>query len=259
MKKVLLLSAIILAGIFIAFGQTTATDFTANDCTGQSHNLFSELDDGKVIVLAWVMPCGSCISDPLSAFTTVSQYATSHPGQVLFYMADDYANTSCGSLMGWAANYGMGNSTIFSNASIRMSDYGVDGMPKIVVLGGSDHKVYFNKNSSAVGIGSAIDMALDDIAKMGLMELDNSPMGLKSFPNPANNVLKVTYNLDKSSTTIVEVINLGSGNVAMMTQELKSSGEHNSIFDISELSNGTYMIKVSSNSGVEAIRFVKTY
>ena len=26
----------------------------------EQHNLYSELDDGNVVVLCWVMPCGPC-------------------------------------------------------------------------------------------------------------------------------------------------------------------------------------------------------
>ena len=54
MKGTLLILTTILAS-FGAFSQT-ATDFTCNDCAGSSHNLFSELDGGKVVVLVWVMP-----------------------------------------------------------------------------------------------------------------------------------------------------------------------------------------------------------
>lgn len=56
MKKLLLAFSQLLLSGFMAFGQTTATDFTVNDCGGTSHNLFTELDAGKVIVLCWPMP-----------------------------------------------------------------------------------------------------------------------------------------------------------------------------------------------------------
>jgi hypothetical protein len=39
----------------------TAADFTANDCNGTSHHLFAELNAGKVVVVAFVMPCTDCI------------------------------------------------------------------------------------------------------------------------------------------------------------------------------------------------------
>ena len=140
----------------------TATDFTANDCDGVQHNLFTELDAKTIVILAWVMPCATCVTDPLATFNIVQTYATSHPGQIAFYLVDDYANTACSGFDAWANFYGLGATTKFSDASISMSDYGTDGMPKIVVLGGSNHQVYFNKNSSSEGVKEAIDQALAD-------------------------------------------------------------------------------------------------
>lgn len=55
MKRTILLSLSILFAI-ATFSQTTATDFTAEDCDGNVVSLFSELDEGKVVVIAWVMP-----------------------------------------------------------------------------------------------------------------------------------------------------------------------------------------------------------
>ena len=58
----------------IAFAQ--ATDFTTDDCNGVTHNLFDSLDAGNVIVIAWAMPCFSCIAPSLSAYSAVQSFAT---------------------------------------------------------------------------------------------------------------------------------------------------------------------------------------
>lgn len=55
MKKPVLLSLSILFSV-LTFSQTTATDFTVNDCNDVTTNLFTQLDEGKVVVIAWVMP-----------------------------------------------------------------------------------------------------------------------------------------------------------------------------------------------------------
>ena len=140
MKKSLILLVGVLFGVSTLLAQTNATDFTADDCHGDEHHLFSELDAGKVIVLAWVMPCGACVSDPVTALSVVDSYSESHPDRVLFYLADDnITTTSCTTLSGWAANYGLGFVTCFSDPVVDMGDYGVAGMPKIVVLSGLNH------------------------------------------------------------------------------------------------------------------------
>lgn len=139
-----------------------ATNFRALDCDGVSHDLFTELNDNIIVVIAWVMPCSTCIADPLEALNVVDDYSSSHPGRVVFYLVDDYADTDCANLSGWADFYGFDNAIKFSDPSIKMSDYGVDGMPKIVVLGGSNHEVYYNENRSSEGVREAIDKALSD-------------------------------------------------------------------------------------------------
>lgn len=160
MKRCILISLCILCAA-ITYSQTIATDFTADDCNGISHSLFTELDEGKVIVIAWVMPCFSCIGPALAAYTAVESFGSTHPGQVKFYLADDYANTSCASITSWASTNSMGESNaIFSKSDISMSDYGAAGMPKIVVVGCSGHKVYFNMNYSTAGIENSISDAL---------------------------------------------------------------------------------------------------
>ena len=254
MKKILLFSSIILFGSMVSFAQTYATDFTANDCDGNPHNLFSELDAGKVIVLAWVMPCATCIADPLEAYTEVTTYSASHPDRVHFYLADDFADNTCQTLSSWAANYGMAACTKFSDPSIDMFKYGYFGMPKIVVLG-YDRRVYFEKNESADGIREAIDQALVGVTGIGKLENKNSNIELSSFPNPANNIINVKYTLRESSTVSIEVINAVGKIMSIQNKEQKAQGSHESKFDTSFLSNGIYFIKVTTNQGIEIGRF----
>jgi hypothetical protein len=145
MKKTLLTATAILSGM-IAFAQT-ATDFTANDCAGSPHNLYSELDAGKVIVISWVMPCGACIGPSVAAYNAAESYASTNPGKVIFYLADDLGNTSCATLTSWGNTNSMPNAIKFSSTSVNQTGYGTAGMPKIVVLGGASHTVFYNQNS----------------------------------------------------------------------------------------------------------------
>ena len=160
MKKLLLVSTTILLSNLLH--SQTATNFTVSDCSGGSHNLFSELNEGKIIVLCWVMPCGACAGPTKTAFNVVNSYQTSNPGRVLFYLVDDYANNSCNDITGWASGIGVTNQKTFINQAISMDDYGSAGMLKIVVLGGSDHKVLYNANNTvnSTTMQNAIDNAV---------------------------------------------------------------------------------------------------
>src|SRR3990170_3524731 len=99
MKKLILSLSIICCAFFT--NAQTATNFNCNDCNAVNHDLFTELNSGKVIVLCWVMPCGACSAPAQSAHNIVQSYSVSNPGQVLFYLCDDFGTTSCPTMNSW--------------------------------------------------------------------------------------------------------------------------------------------------------------
>lgn len=224
--------------------QNNATDFTALDCDGVSHHLFSELDSGKVIVIAWVMPCGPCGSIALDAYTASLAYANSNPGRVEFYLVDDFANTDCASLFAWADNFGMGNCTRFSTPSIDMGDYGQIGMPKIVVLGGSGHYVYFNENSSSQNINYAIDLALTGAAVTTSINNKEEIISFHCYPNPANGVFKINYSFKNKIDWEIELYN-SIGEKILGEQLIPESLHGECSINTRNLPNGAYLVRLT--------------
>ena len=261
MKKYILKSLLVLFAANVSFAQTTATDFTTNDCNGISHQLFTDLDAGNVIVIAWVMPCTGCATFSKYAYDAVDLFATSHPGRVHFYMVDDYANTTCSNLIVWGNNYNMPNSNFFSSADIDMYDYGTAGMPKVAVLGGIDHTVYYNTNNSQInfnGVQTAITNAL--VTPLAIEQSADNDFEILSYPNPVNNVLNVSYSNIKSTIinfTIVDVL----GKVVLKIEDNSSSSTEKSIksINVSTLNDGNYFLKISSEIVEESIPFVVSH
>ena len=247
MKKFLLL--ILVATGFSAGAQvTTATDFTANDCAGNPHHLFADLDSGKVVVISFVMPCTSCIGPTLTAYNIVQSYATSNPGQVLFFVSDDQQNTTCSTLSGWCTNNIAANITCFSDASVAESDYGNISMPKIVVLSGTNHHVYFLADNSAAGNSTAIQQAINNaLAANGISEIGNSYFSMSA--TTVSNELTVTMmKFENRSYTI-----LNSAGVKIA----ESTIDHSSFsVDVSQLANGIYFLNVRHGNETQAAKFV---
>ena len=204
MKKLYISILTVLCGS-ISYAQTTATDFTANDCNGTSHTLFSELDAGKIIVAAFVMPCGSCSAPSLAAYNAVQSFAASHPNTVYFYLVDDEANTTCSNLTSWGNTNSMPLATKFSDLAFNMADYGTPGMPKIVVLGGANHGIVYNKNSgvSTVGVQNAINGLLS-LSTPVINEIGS--LNLKVIPNPVVSDFQIDYSLEKNSDVNTNVL-----------------------------------------------------
>lgn len=256
MKKIIF-SVISILTCSLSFTQTTATDFTINDCNGVSHHLFEELEAGKIIVIAFVMPCGGCASPSLAAYNAVQSYATSNPNTVLFYLSDDNGTTPCSTISSWGNSNGMPNATSFSNTALNQDQYGGGGMPKIVVLGGTNHAVASNQNSGVTtsGIQQKIDLLL---ASAGTNKIKNT-IGLKAkaVPNPSMNDVNIEYSLDKTSNVQIEIFSV-KGELVFQSKEInKESGNHKfEIGDDKKLENGMYVCKITSDSKSETINFV---
>jgi len=258
MKKILLINTLLFFSMGIIFAQTTATNFTTDDCSGVSHNLFNELDAGNVIVIGWVMPCGPCATYTIPAYSAVQSFATSHPGRVHFYLVDDFANTACPTLVNWGNSNNMPLNTTFSSTDISMSDYGTNGMPKVVVLGGSSHTIYYNENNAQptfTGVLNAINVAL--APPLAIEQSVSNKFKISTYPNPVNNMLNVSYTKIQSSLinfTIVDVL----GKVVLSIEEDTSylKGEATKSINVSTLDNGNYFMKISSEGAVESLPFV---
>lgn len=256
--KNLTLSAFALASsVSLISAQTTATDFTANDCNGVSHNLFTELNAGKVIVIAWVMPCGSCAAPSLAAYNAVQSYASTNPNTVFFYLVDDVANTTCASLTTWGNTNAMPDATKFSNAVIDMDDYGTPGMPKIVVLGGLNHSIAYNLNTGVtqIGVQNAIDGLL---ATMGTNDLiDESHLQPKIVPNPVNGEFTIEYYLESAGDVTLELFTAVGEVVYSAENKTSEAGIHTINFGSElKLAKGAYFVKISNGMNLQTGTFV---
>jgi len=242
MKKQLL-TIILSAASLIGVAQT-AVNFNCNDCSAVNHDLFTELDAGKVIVICWIMPCGACTGPALTTYNVVQNYQSSNPNTVYMYLCDDYANTSCTSLNSWKNTNGLTNSTTFSNASISMMDYGSNGMPKIVVIGGSSHTVFYNVNNTvnSTNLQNAINAAL---LATGVNEPNSTVTSLNVFPNPSASAAEIQFNLVKSSDVAIELFNLEGQMLQNVFSGKLSAGENKVKLNLSTYPAGMYLIKFS--------------
>jgi len=242
---------------FTAFGQT-ATNFNCNDCAGINHDLFSELDAGKVIVISWVMPCGNCIGPTLTASNIVLSYASTNPGQVFLYVVDDYANTNCTALNGWCATNGI-TATTFSDASINMLDYNATpGMPKIVVLGGSSHTIYFNEVNAAAGNAPALQSAIDSALLTGVNEPYTVFNDLLLSPNPAAGLTALNISLREAADVRVELVNSIGQTVSCVFSGMLEPGEHTVTISVAGLPAGIYFVQVSDAAETRMMRLEVT-
>jgi hypothetical protein len=241
-----------------SFAQT-AVNFNTVDCNGVNHELFKVLDSGKVVVIAWVMPCATCKTPALVAYSEVQNYTSSHPDKIQYYLVDDYANTGCATLTDWAVTNGIAAPTaIFSSADIKMSDYNTPGMPKVVILCGSSHFVMFNENNAlnVSNFNKALSDAITCSAPTSVNAFYNSPEQIQLFPNPVvGNQMMISYTLHNSSNVILDIYDVFGNRVKSIIQQ-QTRGLHKVQIDHSNLAAGVYYVSSTIGQVKSQSRFV---
>ncbi len=245
MKKVLaVVCFMVIAFVYRSNAQMTATDFTINDCSGVSHHLFGELDGGKIIVAVFVMPCSGCMIPAIDAQNVVQSFATSHPGRVEMYLVDDDGLTTCTELNSWRNANGLHIMPTFSDPAFVQTQYGTPGMPKVVVLGGTDHKVYDNQNNTfdMEQLRNGINAALG--IPSSIRSVTKSNQFFTISPNPATTTAVASINGASDQLAYFSYIDKSGRVVRTKTAKIKK-GLNTLNLDLTGLSQGEYIVRFS--------------
>lgn len=172
------------------------------------------------------------------------------------YLCDDYANTSCKLINNWANQNGLTNTTRFSNNAINMLDYESIGMPKIVVIGGSDHTVFYNTNNTvdANDLQAAINKAL---ALSSTIEIKPNATALKVSPNPTNNAATLSFTLTSPSQVVIDLYNVEGRKVGNIHQGLLQAGKNEIRMQLDNYSPGMYLVSISDGIKKQFLNLIK--
>lgn len=237
----------------LAMGQT-APDFTAEDCRGNTHNLYAELAQGNVIVLEWVMPCASCIGPSLTAYNVIESF--SEPN-LHYYLIDDAANTPCVSLITWATNIGIGTGrTVFSTPVIVEENYGGIGMPHVMVVG-PNGTIYFNGLGAEVSNSAALQAGISNalLATSTESPVENA-MHATLLPNPADAAVTLQYELQDPASITIALLDASGQRVSVYEPAQQDRGPHTYSFDVRAFPAGHYFVHLSDGHHVQVVQLV---
>ena len=269
MKKIFTLTASVLAFTSMSFGQigAVAPDFTVTDLDGTTHNLYSILNSGKVVILdcsaTWCGPCwgfhgGHYLEDIHNTYGP----AGTDQVRVIFYEAD--AATTLADLQGTTGatqgDWLTGTSYPVTNESpITLSGtiFWPLGFPTVNVIAPGDKKIkadLWDPWSQGGGLAEMVDIINDYFpAGVGVEELAIEEVSV--FPSPSTGDVSVRFNAAVASDLTINVTNL-TGQVVYTTPAASVAGSNQIDLNLAELADGQYIVKIS-NGQAESISRVQ--
>lgn len=253
MKSLLIIFPLLFITVFSNAQQTTAMDFTMDDCNGQIHNLYSELDSGNVVILEFFMlSCGSCIDAGDVLEVMHNDLNAQYGGNKVRFYHFGYSNGyNCTDIKNWVSTNGY-SSTPFDSGAYQVAYYGGMGMPTIAVVAGSAHEVLFTNvgfsTSDTTIIASEIRSFLGSNSK--IKKVNSSSFSLATFPNPITENLTISFQTKESGILILELTNVMGQKIRDLTTEKIKAGSWKHSFSIDDLANGNYFIRGRFNDEV---------
>lgn len=145
-------------------------------------------------------------------------------------------------------NYTNGTSAVYNLADVRKITFEDDEM-NLHLLDGS----VYSWNVSSIGHYQF------DEGNVGIDELLNKANTwlVAVFPNPANNLLNVKYNLPTDDMILISVFDLQGKLLLEINNGNRAKGEHEEILDISTLPVGQYVCRIIGQTNTISKNIIK--
>ena len=184
-KKIctIVIAAILILGVNSGKAQMTAMDFSKNDCGGNYHHLFADLDSGKCVLLHFFMPnCGMCPPPAQRLQHMANNVNAAYPGTVVGYAFPFNNTTTCSYASSWTSSNSLPFYTPMDSGDAQVTNYGGFGMPTVVLLGGRDHRVMYASQSFSTSDTTAIrDSILANYRSLHTTGINTLPASISSF------------------------------------------------------------------------------
>ena len=250
MKKIIYLLFTLIIASPVIKAQTTAMDFTMDDClNGDTYHFFDVLDSDNVVIMEFFMTCSSCVTAAHEIEAMQNQLNNEFPGKVKFYQIAFTNSYTCATILSWYTTNGF-NAIPFDSGGTLVAYYGGFGMPTVAVAAGPNHQVLFTDVGWSTGDTTLIAAAVRNYYNTASVnEISTSQNNsLEVFPNPAEQFITVKIPVDKSSHLQLQLTDVSGKIVKDIFNDEISAGIFEMKVDISSLAIGTYMIKAAMNN-----------
>jgi hypothetical protein len=232
---------------FLGFSQTTAMNFSGQDCNGNNVDLFSDLDAGKAVMLIFYMPnCGSCPPVASKMQTMANNINATHPGLVKAYAFPYQNSTTCTYSSNWVVNNNLSLFSPMDSGAVQVAYYGGFGMPTVVLLGGDNHDVLFTTQNFTTSDTTTMRNLILGTFTAGLAE-QTTLQNLSAYPNPASGMVTVNFEALHGAELVMQITDLAGKVVMTFDKEKLNKGQFEKKIDVSSLPVGSYILSLEMN------------
>lgn len=241
--------------------QQTAMQFSGVDCNNNAVDLYADLNAGKAVVLFYYMPnCGSCPPPAQRIQTMANNIMNTYPGMVKAYAFPFQNSTTCAYSASWVTNNNLSLYAPMDSGAAQVAYYGGFGMPTVVLVGGTDHRVLFSTLSFSTSDTTIMrDSILNLLNPSGVNELNNVITGVKLFPSPAAQEMTVSMTVKQNTDLKLEVVDVLGKVVATIYDEQTVAGTIRVNVPTGTYSNGVYFIRMRSGDKIANHKFTVTH
>jgi len=256
MKKIITCFSLLLTSATLSFSQVgaVAPDFTVKDLDGNSHNLYSILNSGKIVILdvsaTWCGPCWNFHTKHyLKDLNDIYGEKGQNIARVIFYEGDkattllDLQGKTSGTMGDWitGTNYPIINE---STISLNLKIYAPLGFPTINVICPATKKIVADlfDSQSLAAMKTVIETKCGSLTSVDDVNADNF---YALYPNPATDFTSLKLNIKSGETVDVQIYSsLGQ---LMQSYNYRNNGINEYTIDLSNFDNGVYFIRVNKD------------
>ena len=194
---------------------------------------------------------GFCLSGPLYpalTFTPAICDGTTPNSIALNCYANEYANVNVvsGDTYRFVSSIATDFITISSDAGATAVAYGTTPLTWTATVTGAI-RFYTHVNDQC--IGEAVNREKSVVCGIILANATFNVSNFNAFPNPVKNMLNLSYDKNISHVAVFNLLGQEVISKSNSTKEVK--------IDLSQLANGTYMVKVTADNAVNTIKVIK--
>lgn len=251
MRKIFIFLATMMFSVAITKAQcplTTAVDFTATDCHGQSFNLFEVLDQGKYVLIDFFFTtCGPCQTATPHIAGAYYEVGCNEKDVVFIEISPSDNNDACNA---WVTQYGIEYPTIGrdGNGADICNTYGISAYPTVILIA-PDRSIVENDiwpiSSTSGFVNQLITHGITKFQCTTSVD-ETTVSEISVYPNPATDFLKIDIpnSMNNSNLEIYDATG------RLIYQEI-ITGNH--FISTTDFPKGLYVLKIGS----EVRKFIK--